>query len=344
LKRAAPAVTHVVSHTHKPELTKAIAEHQQDVATVEKIYTEMMEIEQRMKRLKPILQNLEHQKDSTAQIEFRDLSEQLFNLQTHKKRLALRLDQWKRKTEQDDDKVKALRKLVAEERDNGCARYISGERSTSPQAVASGRGTQASPDPGGRRSTSPKAGVRNTARHGISPDSGRRSTLSKASDGPDGERNSFTDPGGRRSTSPKAGVRNTARHGISPDSGRRSTLSKASDGPDGERNSFTDPGGRRSTSPQAGVRNTARRGISPDSGRRSTLSKASDGPDGERNSLTDNKFQSIHSLRDTEIEVDLPHEFRRVKILGGKKTTEIRDGDGAAQWAPEAKYAKVVRD
>jgi len=278
-------------------LTKAIAEHQQDVATVEKIYTEMMEIEQRMKRLKPILQNLEHQKDSTAQIEFRDLSEQLFNLQTHKKRLALRLDQWKRKTEQDDDKVKALRKLVAEERDNGCARYISGERSTSPQAVASGRGTQASPDPGGRRSTSPKAGVRNTARHGISPDSGRRSTLSKASDGPDGERNSFTDPGGRRSTSP-----------------------------------------------QAGVRNTARRGISPDSGRRSTLSKASDGPDGERNSLTDNKFQSIHSLRDTEIEVDLPHEFRRVKILGGKKTTEIRDGDGAAQWAPEAKYAKVVRD
>ncbi len=74
------------------------------------------------------------------------------------------------------------------------------------------------------------------------------------------------------------------------------------------------------------------------------MSKASDGPDGERNSLTDNKFQSIHSLRDTEIEVDLPHEFRRVKILGGKKTTEIRDGDGAAQWAPEAKYAKVVRD
>jgi hypothetical protein len=55
--------------------------------------------------------------------------------------------------------------------------------------------------------------------------------------------------------------------------------------------------------------------------------------------LTANEFQSIHSLRD--IEVDLPREF---KILGGEKTTEIRDGDGAAQWAPEAKYAKVVRD
>ena len=60
------------------------------------------------------------------------------------------------------------------------------------------------------------------------------------------------------------------------------------------------------------------------------MTEASHGPDGKRNSLTDNMFQSIDSVRDTEIEVDCHansncyqwamgrdkvHAFRHVTIL-----------------------------
>jgi hypothetical protein len=59
-----------------------------------------------------------------GQIDHYELTPELFKLQNHKNRLALRLDQWKSKAEDDHDKVKALRKVVADERDTGCARYM----------------------------------------------------------------------------------------------------------------------------------------------------------------------------------------------------------------------------
>jgi hypothetical protein len=204
LNRAASAIT----HTHRGELKKAIAQHQQDLATIEGIYEQMNETEQRMKIIRPKLQELEHIKETTGKSEFLDLSDQLSELQTHRKQLLLSVHQWKRMAEDDDDKVKALTKVVAEDRINRCARFITRERrSTSPQAgerrstlhqaVASGRCT--SPDPGERRSTSPQAGVRSTSRRGTSPD-----------------------PGERKSTSPRTSVRDTACRSISPDSGRNS--------------------------------------------------------------------------------------------------------------------------
>jgi hypothetical protein len=197
LKRGVPAI----ERTHRGELTKAIAQHEKDRETIEEIYEEIRDVEQRMKIVKPKLQSLEQQgKDATGQTEHYELANELFKLQNHKSKLALRIDQWKRKAEDDNEKVKELRKVVSEERDKGCARYT-----TSRDRVNS------SPDPGGRRSSSPQAGVRNTSRRGTFPDSGRRSTL------------------------PEAGVRNTSRRSTSPDSARRSTLSEASHGPDGKK-------------------------------------------------------------------------------------------------------------
>jgi hypothetical protein len=194
LKRGLPAI----ERTHIGELTKAIAQHEKDRETIEDIYEEIRDVEQRMKIVKPKLQSLEQQvKDTSGQTERYELAQELFKLQNHKSKLALRIDQWKRKAEDDHEKVKALKKVVAEERDKGCARYT-----TSRDRVNS-------PDPGGRRSTSPQPGVRNTSRRGTGPDSGRRST------------------------SPEPGVRNTSRRGTSPDSAKRSTLSEASHGPDG---------------------------------------------------------------------------------------------------------------
>jgi hypothetical protein len=201
LRRGVPAI----EKTHRGELTKAIAQHEKDLETIEDIYEEIRDVEQRMKIVKPKLQSLEQQvKDTTGQTEHYELAQELFKLQNQKSKLALRIEQWKRKAEDDHEKVKALRQVVAEERDKGCARYT-----TSRDRVSS------SPDPGGRRSTSPQAGVRNTSRRGTMPDSGRRST------------------------SPEAGVRNTSRRSTSPDSARRSSLSEASHGPDGKKNSLT---------------------------------------------------------------------------------------------------------
>ena len=127
MKRAAPAI----ERTHRGALTKAkmpamVSRSCSSCWAIE----EIKEMEQRMKIVMP------------GQIEQYELAQELFKLQNHKNRLARRLDQWKSKAEDDHDKVKALKKDVAEDRDNGCARYM-----TSRDRVST------SPDPGGRKST-----------------------------------------------------------------------------------------------------------------------------------------------------------------------------------------------
>ena len=51
----------------------------------------MKEMEQRMKIVKPKLQALEHIKDTTGQIEYYELAQELFKLQNYKNRLAIGL-------------------------------------------------------------------------------------------------------------------------------------------------------------------------------------------------------------------------------------------------------------
>ena len=162
-KRAAPAI----EKTHRHELTRAIAQHEQDLEAIQAIYSEMNEMEQRIKNVERKLHELEKstkkfnkasnpisdttgQKEhhgptvdlSTLEKEFHELTVELSKLQNHKRKLAHHLDHSKRKAEDDHDKVKALKKDVAEDRDNGCARYM-----TSRDRVST------SPDPGGRKST-----------------------------------------------------------------------------------------------------------------------------------------------------------------------------------------------
>jgi len=235
-KRAAPAI----EKTHRHELTRAIAQHEQDLEAIQAIYSEMNEMEQRIKNVERKLHELEKstkkinkasnpisdttgQKEhhgptvdlSTLEKEFHELTVELSKLQNHKRKLAHHLDHSKRKAEDDHDKVTALRKLVAEERDHGFATFT-----TLRERVST------STDPGGRRNTLPRAVARYAApRLGTSPDPV--------------ERKSTSPQAGVRSTLPQDGVCSASLRGTSPDSRRRSG-----------------------------------RGTSPDSGRRSTLPAA----------------------------------------------------------------------
>jgi chromosome segregation ATPase len=178
LKRAAPAIEKI----HRHELTKAIAQHEQDLEAIHGISLEMKELEQRIKIVERKLHELDKsatkasnpindttgQKEhhgltvdlSTLEKKLHELTVELSKLQNHKKKLAHHRDHYMRKMEDDLDKVKELRKLVAEERDNGFATFVT---------LRDHAGT--STDPGRMRSTSPRAVARNASpRLGTSPD------------------------------------------------------------------------------------------------------------------------------------------------------------------------------
>ena len=170
LKGAALAIEKI----HRHELTKATAQHEQDLDAIHGISFEMKELEQRIKIVERKLHELEKSatkasnpiSDTTGQKEhhgptvdlptvekkLHELTVELSKLQNHKKRLAHHRDHYMRKMEDDHVKVMALRKLVAEERDNGFATFTT---------LRNHAGT--STDHGGRRSTSPRAVARNAS-------------------------------------------------------------------------------------------------------------------------------------------------------------------------------------
>jgi hypothetical protein len=158
-----------IGKTHVSELKKAIAHHEQDLATKDDIYQEMNEIEQRMRIVKPKLQLA-----TPGKREHYDLQDRLSKLQERKVKLAPRLDQYKHKTEEGQDIVKALEKLVAQERDTACALYTTSSyrASTSPRRSTS-------PEARGRK-TSPDAIVRNTSSRRTPPEAKNRSTSPEA--------------------------------------------------------------------------------------------------------------------------------------------------------------------
>jgi hypothetical protein len=162
----------MIAHTRGSELKKAIARHEQDLATKDGIYKEMNEIEQRMRIVKPKLQLA-----TPGEREHYDLQDQLSKLQERKVKLALRLDQYTHKAEEGQDIVKALKKLVAHESETACALYTTSSYRASTQSESPRR--SASPEARVRK-TSPDAIARNTSSRRTSPEAKKRSTSPEA--------------------------------------------------------------------------------------------------------------------------------------------------------------------